>query len=66
VDVDVIVFANMIVAALGAGNDIVDVIDLAWTRGSRALRMLDPSALRVESCARSIYRLRSADLRLRH
>jgi hypothetical protein len=29
VDVDVIVFANMIVAALGNGKDIVGVVDLS-------------------------------------
>jgi hypothetical protein len=37
VDVDVVVLANLIVAALGNGNDIVGVGELAWTRCGRQI-----------------------------
>jgi hypothetical protein len=53
VDVDVDVGANMIVAALGNGNDIVGVIDLSWTRRSRELRMRDLSAARESRAAQA-------------
>jgi hypothetical protein len=45
--VDVIVGANVIVAALGNGNDIVGVVDLSWTREIARMSRRPRNALRA-------------------
>jgi hypothetical protein len=49
VGVDVIVLANLIVAALGNGNDIVGVVDLSGTRGIALMSRRPRNALRAVS-----------------